>query len=326
MNGSPDLVSVLEAAYAVEEPEGAWLRGVVSALRPALEAGLGMAAYVYDTSTRPFVVREPILDCALDAKGLAALLASSDEAYVQGSWLSRAAATASETPGFDEHPGVREVFAPAGIHDVMVVNALDPVGIGCLVGALLPRKKRLAPAERDRWERVSAHLRAALRLRLRCRTTGATQEDATGRAEAVLRRTGEIEHLEASAENARAALREAVLGMERARRSMRREPKRALESWRALVRTRWTLVDDFQAGNARYVVARANGPAAPGPSVLAARERQVLAYVVMGHSDKMIAYELGLAHSTVRVLIARARAKLGAKSRGDLIKKFRASS
>lgn len=327
MRGSPDLVRVLEAAYAIDKPEGLWLKGVVDTLRPALEEGLGIAAYLYDTSTRPFVVREPILDCALDENGLASLLGGSDEAYVRGAWLAQTAATASETPGFAEHPGVREVFEPVGIRDVMVINALDPVGVGCIIGAPLPRVRRLQPEEREQWERVSAHVRAALRLRLRLAANGVSAEDgADGKVEAVLRRTGEIEHAEASAENGREALREAVLEIEHARRAMRRQPRRALAAWKALVRMRWTLVDDFEAGDERYIVARANSAASRGPSVLSARERQVLGCLAMGHSDKVIAYELGLSHSTVRVLVARARGKLGARGREDLITKFRALS
>lgn len=326
---APDLVRVLEAAYAVNLSEGAWLRGLVDALRPSIESGLGMAAYVYDTSTRPFSVREPILDCPLDANALGQLFAQSNESYVQGAWLARAAATASETPGYAEHPGVRDVFEPVGIRDVLVLNALDPLGVGCLVGAPLPNLRTLRDDERDLWDRVAAHIRAGLRLRLRLAALdgrGASlphADDGDGAVEAVLRRDGALEHAEAGAEGAREALRDAVLGIERARRA-RRKPQRVLAGWRALVRGRWTLVDDFESGGARYLVARTNGAAARGPALLSARERQVLEQIALGHSDKLVAYELGLSHSTVRVLVSRARAKLGARSRADLIERFRA--
>jgi DNA-binding CsgD family transcriptional regulator len=42
----------------------------------------------------------------------------------------------------------------------------------------------------------------------------------------------------------------------------------------------------------------------------------------LGHSKKLIAYELGIAHSTVKVLIARAAIKLRATSRADVIRRF----
>ncbi|MBX3229884.1 MAG: helix-turn-helix transcriptional regulator [Labilithrix sp.] len=319
-----DLVRALEAVYALDRPEGPWLRGVVDALRPGLEDGLGMAAYIYDASVRPLAIREPILDCPLDGAGLSAVVGRSDESYVRGAWLAKVAATASETPGFAEHPGVREIFHPVGIHDVLVVNALDPLGVGCLIGAPLRRLRRLRDAERERWERVGAHVQAALRLRLRLKASaGPAEEGASGGVEAVLARGGKVEHLEPPAERAGAALRDAVLAMDRARR-FRRKPDRALASWRALVRARWTLVHDFEAGGDRYIVARANAASATGPQVLSARERQVVGCLALGHSPKVIAYELGLSHSTVRVLLARATAKLGARDRADLIEKFRA--
>ncbi|MBX3263082.1 MAG: helix-turn-helix transcriptional regulator [Labilithrix sp.] len=337
MTKTPDLVRVLEAAYAMDRAEGPWLRGIVDALRPALEDGLGMAAYVYDASRRPFVVREPILDCPLDAQGLGQLFAQSDESYVRGAWLAHAAATASETPGYADHPGVRDVFWPLGIRDVFVVNALDPVGVGCLVGAPLPRLRKLRDDERDLWDRVASHLRSALRLRLRLEalegrraefpeTSPSLADGTSGAVEAVLRRDGALEHAEDVAVGAREALREAVLGMDRARRTLRSRPRRVLTAWRALVRGRWTVVDDFEGEGSRYLVARANGPAARGPTLLSTRERQVLEQLVLGHTDKLVAYELGLSHSTVRVLITRARAKLGAKTRAELIEKFRAAT
>jgi len=54
---------------------------------------------------------------------------------------------------------------------------------------------------------------------------------------------------------------------------------------------------------------------APEPSVrrpLSAREHQVVSLVGEGKSRKEVAFELNIAHATVRVLYARARKKLGA--------------
>jgi DNA-binding NarL/FixJ family response regulator len=42
----------------------------------------------------------------------------------------------------------------------------------------------------------------------------------------------------------------------------------------------------------------------------------------LGHSNKVIAYELGLAASTVRVLVHRAARKLGANTREEAIASF----
>lgn len=48
----------------------------------------------------------------------------------------------------------------------------------------------------------------------------------------------------------------------------------------------------------------------------------MLAYAALGHHNKLIAYELGLAQSTVRVLSMRAARKLGTRSREETIARF----
>lgn len=58
--------------------------------------------------------------------------------------------------------------------------------------------------------------------------------------------------------------------------------------------------------------------------LLTARERQIAALAGISHSNKLIAYELGLSHSTVRVLAARACAKLGVRTRQELVERSRA--
>jgi DNA-binding CsgD family transcriptional regulator len=65
-------------------------------------------------------------------------------------------------------------------------------------------------------------------------------------------------------------------------------------------------------------------PVAPSPGVVTAltdRERQVVLCAIRGFTNKEIAYELGLADSTVRVLMARAASKFGAHSRKELLEK-----
>lgn len=294
-------------------------------MRPFVEDGLGMAAYVYDTADRPFRLRSFIVDgCPIDGAGLAMLQDGAHDDFVRRSWIGRAAMTASETPGYATHPGVIEVFHPAGIRDVMVVNALDAIGVGCWIGAPLRALRRLQGAERERWNRIAAHVRAGLRMRLRL--SGAAASAAAALAcppEAVFTTDGDPVHVEEPAMQARGALRTAVLRMERARGELRDDPDRALPSWTALVRARWTLVDSFEADRRQYIVARANPIGARPLARLSERERQVVACLSMGHTNKETAYELGLSHSTVRVLVARARAKLGVTTLPELVAIYR---
>ena len=56
--------------------------------------------------------------------------------------------------------------------------------------------------------------------------------------------------------------------------------------------------------------------------LLSAREREVVQRACLGSHNKGIAYDLGLSHSTVRVLMCRAAAKLGVRTRGELLAKL----
>jgi DNA-binding CsgD family transcriptional regulator len=82
---------------------------------------------------------------------------------------------------------------------------------------------------------------------------------------------------------------------------------------------RWHVLQRFERHGQRYAMIREESAAEL--SLLTRRERQVLELVLGGRETKVIAYELGLADATVRVLLARASAKLGARSRHELREK-----
>jgi DNA-binding NarL/FixJ family response regulator len=122
-------------------------------------------------------------------------------------------------------------------------------------------------------------------------------------------------------------LRAGTVSMDRARGRLRKsDPERALGTWKGLVAARWTLVECFESDGRRYVLARENEPAPSFHAALSDRERQVLANAALGRSNKEIAYALGLADSTVRVLLSRAAKKLRASTREELVRRFEALS
>src|SRR5262245_1957402 len=92
-----------------------------------------------------------------------------------------------------------------------------------------------------------------------------------------------------------------------------------LPSPRAWTRA-WTMVAEFSDGAERYVLLRLGD----ATETLTKRERQILARAALGATNKVIAYDLGLSDSTVRVHIARACAKLGVETRGQAIEAMRA--
>src|SRR6185503_4076963 len=104
--------------------------------------------------------------------------------------------------------------------------------------------------------------------------------------------------------SARAALQDAVMRMEHARGpARRRDPHEAVSNWRALVGARWSLLDQFESNGKRYIVAVTNEPFVGGDDCLAPREKQVLAAAAAGRTNKVIAYELGVADSPERILM-----------------------
>jgi DNA-binding NarL/FixJ family response regulator len=92
--------------------------------------------------------------------------------------------------------------------------------------------------------------------------------------------------------------------------------------WRGLFCGKWSLIDQFDHGGRRFMIARANEPRVGGTQVLSKRERQVVSALALGHTNKEIAYELGLANSTVAEHLRRAALKYGVSTRVELIGAF----
>lgn len=318
MSAPPDPITFVEAAYRVEVPTAEWLSGVVDAARRTLDQGMGVTAMLYDATD---VARMQVLAVEGTGGRRAELLARAIErgAPERIRWTFRTSAcrVASEGPDWETTPA-RQLFAQWGIEDVLCANGVDPTGIGCFLTAPLARRRRLSAAVRSRWERAAAHLAAGYRLHRRLLAAAAPVDAVLDPAGRLLDGPAELTEKEA-----RRGLREAVRAMDRARgRARRTTPDEALEGWTALVDARWTLLDHFDSDGRRFVIARSNASDVPQAPDLTERERQVLAYAALGHTNKLIAYELGIAASTVRVLVARAAKKLGASSRDEAVARF----
>lgn len=207
--------------------------------------------------------------------------------------------------------------------DFMIINGLDPTGQGVYLGVPLREEGRMTTKWRTQWDQVATHLAAAHRLRRRLAALEARSPDT---AEAILTPSGQIAHAVGAATTtlARASLREAARVIERSRGSMRRrDPARALAAWTGLVAARWTLLDHFDSNGKRYVLARQNDVALRNARSLTDRESQAVGYAALGHTNKLIAYEMGISASTVGVLLHRAAKKLRARSRTQLLERFR---
>lgn len=83
---------------------------------------------------------------------------------------------------------------------------------------------------------------------------------------------------------------------------------------------RWSLIDQFERDGRRYYVARPNAPEPPDHDLegFPGRERQVVALLALGRSNKAIAYELGLSPSTIGTLLRRATQRVGLTTVAEL--------
>jgi len=313
-----DMVDIIEASYAPLEDDQGWIHEVLARAAPITARGLGVHTFFYDTREYPLRVWNmcETPGAAMTSEMLRPALASATPEYIEMSWKRLHCATASEVPGWNDEPARKAFFDSVGIKDVLAINAYDSSGVGCFIGTPLPKVYRLRGDERATFERVATHLAAGFRLRRRARE-----------AEAILSATGAM--LDASTDatkeaSARAALRDAARSIDRARGAMRRRnPQEAVLAWRALVKARWSLVDQFESDGKRLLVAVANEPAGPPVKELSVRERHVMDRLMEGQTTKLIAYELGLSDSTVRVLLMRAMRTLGARTRADAIERYR---
>lgn len=326
-----DVLSIVEAAYRIEEADEAWISGIARACRSELDQGLGFALFEFSFSSASPL---EILRChhAFMPEPLAEtyprMLAKMGERNRQLPFLRGPCITGSEMTGsgeeFRRNPQMQAYAQTFGMFDSIWITALDPTGHGLGLHVGLPEIRTLAAVFRERWARLGAHFASALRLKRRLDGAGSGAEA----AEAVFRPDGQACEVAKELKGEPTELqvvRKAVVELERLRGTGPRSD-RALRAWSPVVAGRWTLLDEFSRGEDRYVVARYNEPSARGPATLTKRERQVLSLAAVGQDNKTIAYALGLAHSTVRVLMARAAQKLEAKDREEAIVQFRRDS
>jgi len=79
----------------------------------------------------------------------------------------------------------------------------------------------------------------------------------------------------------------------------------------------WEVISEFELDGCRYAVL-----ATDSPPPLTPRERQVITRACLGQTNKVIAYELQISDSTVRVLMGRVCAKLGVRSRQEAVRAY----
>jgi DNA-binding CsgD family transcriptional regulator len=312
-----DLIDVIEAAYRPAESDEAWLGEVARAAGSAgLDRGLGVCGWFYDVSQgmrfwSPCLQGTPVGTLATLEQLSAFTPTPVARRFFHGARAT--CSTLSARLGSVDRTVYEQVqrfaLAPLGVGDFLGLAATEADGCGCMIGAPLPDATTLDRRQKATWTRIAAHLLAGRRMRQGDRTV-----------DAIIDSSYRAVHAEGAARESARDLEDAARGVDRSRGSLRhQDPDEAVASWRSLVLGQWSLVDHFDHDGKRYLVAvRNDRPRAP--AALTPGEEQALGLVSRGCSNKLAAYELGIAPSTLAMRLRSAARKLGTSTRVETIR------
>jgi DNA-binding CsgD family transcriptional regulator len=321
---APDLVDVVEALYSPGLSWDEWLSLVAEKIRPLTDRyNVGVGGMLYTCPdpcafipTRMLMTGVPDSIVASFSRGIQSM----PPAYVADQFML-GTFVASDCRGWREMAPVKDgSYLKDGFIDGVIVAVLEPDGAGCWFGSPQSAHAPLSEELHLALTRIRTHLAAAHRLR-RKHSNGSVSPDS---AEAVIDADGRVQHADSAARDdaARAALSRATRQMTKVRQSAPGSDSREnIHEWESLVFDRWTLADHVDTDGKLLTLAVDNRPAPPSLELLSERELQVVLWAAAGHANKVIAYELGVSHSTVRVLLARAATKIGVRTRVELLEK-----
>jgi len=330
-------IDLIEAAYDLHRSDSDWLAHLVEAAEPILDHGLGLFGFGFVRPAPGGGGAEALLRY-MHTKSLPADFPERFDAARR--LISPELVEAAAPPGYagtwtqllEDYPKVARAFLETlGYADLLGILAVDPNGVGVHISAPLPNATTLTPRSRERWQMLGAHIASAYRLRLAVSEAEKSSPVAsTGLphdAEAVFDVNGFqiIDSVGPAREpDAASLLRKASRAVDRARGELRKDdPREALETWKALVSGRWSMVDWFDSDGRRFILAIPNPPEVRDPRGLTEQERQVVTYILLGETNKLVAYRLGLSTARVSGLLKTAMHKLGVKSRTQLVQKLR---
>lgn len=320
-----DLIRILEAAYAPAPTEESWLTGIGEYFQP-FTPGLGALVTSWDLGAPVPILRRAVAvgmgdDLASLFRNIYGLLARERAQLLPAvlaphpsvaCWMKAVGRQFSLFPG-EAGDRLRGALERAGCEDSLGVLSRERSGATVLVSIPVARLSPVPPRTLGQLSRVTAHVCSAIRLRTR-----AAGED----VEAWIDPSGKVRDARGPAQErqARESLTTAVRAVERARGRLRRtDPEEALDLWRALFEGRWSIVEQVESDGRRILLARRNEPGVADPRALSPGERDVLAYAAMGHSNKYVAYLLGISTGAVASRLASALRKLGVPSRREAI-------
>jgi DNA-binding CsgD family transcriptional regulator len=319
-----DYLAVIEAAYDLTSDDGTWLLEIVRAAWPILDRGFGVAGFFWDISQDRHRVSHPTFVGCSPKLHEAFMDAGSrlTAAQAHATYLSTPCKALGDRAG-REFERAYSAYRSREIADCLVhVSCADVTRKGCALTA--PRIGESSPPAFSRaLNQISRHVVAGMRLRRSFRADPRAKElPSPDAADAVLDPTGRLLHAESPARGRREgeSLIDAVRRLLESQRIRRSQPEHAVELWRALVLGRWSLIHHQDSDGKRFLLARHNAPDVDEPGALKEDERRAAALFALLGSVKLVAYELGLAESTVSERLKSAVRKLGCRDRAELIR------
>ena len=346
-----DALDILDRAYAVHQPTQAWLRGVAEAVCSVADHGQGLLAFSLscaasgspelslptpagvgdfwpdwfdEMKAMPDELRRygrltPALTYKSHFTTAAIAAVPAFQMYVDQTFRARLA----DPPRTAREVIQRDIECGVAWAECLALHASDGTDHDLFFVLPCPHQVHNLPSLRqvEHWARVMAHVANAWRLHrdLRARRHGPLDT-----ADAVLAPDGSMldaDSDEAKTPEVRAQLSGAAKIIERHRSTKGKaapSPERILAERLALVAGRWSLVDEYDSDGKRFVTARRNDEGSTVPA-LSDRQRQIAVHVARGHSNKLIAYQLGISIGTVTTHVRRLASKLETNDRIQLI-------
>lgn len=325
------VIDLVEAAYSLPLEEPDWLERV-------LEVGLSVVGYarfaagiIYSRSPENGRVQVQAwrhAGTSGDIERTVMHYADLVPREVQHDWFQAGTVNTGSQISADSRRFFETFETETGVAaDALLVNAIEPTGHGAQFSMFLPRQIKLDPDERERWTMLAAHLTAGHRVRRALASTMGGSTPLPCGAEAVVDpMTFRVTDATGCGmdRTIAATLRDSARRVDHARGHLRKsDPDEALQTWRALMDGRWSMVDWFDSDGRRFMLGVPNPPDLGDPRGLTERELQVATYAALGESGKLISYRLGVSKGTVSNALDGAMRKLSVKTRPQLAEKMR---
>jgi DNA-binding CsgD family transcriptional regulator len=315
LSSRADWIAVVETLYEETADATAWATSSVGALgrAVALDERGGAAIVILEHGPQasrravPFVAgvgRSAGFNLAADVAPLSPALF---DALLYSQNLAQTMSEAARRVPPEDRPILKAMWANWGAEDAVGLVAHPEPGVVAFLAWPTYTRRSLTKHERTVLSQIALHLESACRVRRRPESVLA-----------ILKPDGTIVHCEHD-ELATSEVADRVRRIDKSRaRRFRRGPE-ALDIWTALIEGQVSVVERFDGGR-RYYLLVDNAPSTRSHRTLSKRELEVVRLSARGLSTKLMAYGLGLSPPTISNALATAAAKLGLKSRSDLVR------